>query len=224
VGGGLAGVSLAYLLDGVCDVVLLEAQPRLGGHAHTVEIEHGAKRFCVDLGAQLFSPRLQPRFVELLTTLGIYDPAAPDSGGTITRDMGITLGDYGAPRPRFVSPMFWQRTWPLRAPWNLPASLGFFAFALHARKFERDGDWSVVLDEFLRGVPGLSAEQRERVLLPWLAAMTGCSITDARGPPSRPAILSISSRKMIPLRSTRSMATRVTWSMSTSFCSSSVTR
>ena len=40
-------------------------------------------------------------------------------------------------------------------------------------------------------------------------------------PPSLPAILSTSSRKTMALRSTRSSATRVTMSMSTSFCSSS---
>ncbi len=43
-------------------------------------------------------------------------------------------------------------------------------------------------------------------------------------PPSRPAILSISSRKMMPDFSTRSTATRFTWSMSISRCSSSCTR
>jgi predicted NAD/FAD-binding protein len=109
VGGGLAGVSLAYLLDGACDVRLYEKERRLGGHAHTVTVEHRGQRFQVDLGAQLFSPRLQPVFVALLERLGIYDPRAPDSGGTITREMGITPADNGAARPRFVSPMLCSR-------------------------------------------------------------------------------------------------------------------
>src|SRR5215471_2626537 len=45
--------------------------------------------------------------------------------------------------------------------------------------------------------------------------------TSGPWPPSRPAILSISSRKMMPASSTRSMAMRVTWSMSMRRCSSS---
>ncbi len=36
VGGGIAGVSCAWLLDGVAQAVLFEARPVLGGHAHTI--------------------------------------------------------------------------------------------------------------------------------------------------------------------------------------------
>lgn len=188
VGGGAAGVICAWLLDGACDVVLFEAQDRLGGHAHTVTVEHRGQLQHVDLGAQFYSPSLQPAFVRLMEDLGVYDPKRPDSAGSITREMGISVGDFGAPRPRFVSPMFWQRVWPLVVPWNLPAMRAFFAFARAVKPFDRHGDWDLVLDDWLRSVPGLSAEQREHVILPWLTALTGCSIEAARGLSARAAV------------------------------------
>jgi predicted NAD/FAD-binding protein len=188
IGGGTAGVSLAWLLDGACDVVLLEAQGRLGGHAHTEQVEHRGQPFYADLGAQFVSPQLEPAFMRFLQVLGIYDPKAPDSGATITREMGITVSDYGVARPRFVSPMFWSRTWPLVAPWNLPGSHAFFAYVRAVRRFEQEGDWSITLDEWLRSVPGLAAEPRERVVLPWITAQTGCSIDAARTLSARAAL------------------------------------
>ncbi len=188
VGGGIAGVSLAWLLDGACDVVLFEAQARLGGHAHTVEVEHRGHAVQADLGAQFFSPSLEPTFMHLLELIGVHDPAAHNGGGTVTHDMGITLSEHGVTRPRFVSPMFWQRTWPLFAPWNLSSSLAFFAFARAVRRFERDGDWSLSLDDWLRSVPGLGAEACARVILPWLAALSGCSIDAARTFSARAAV------------------------------------
>jgi hypothetical protein len=54
-----------------------------------------------------------------------------------------------------------------------------------------------------------------------MSRCTPSRLTSGPWPDSRPAILSISSRKMMPLRSTRSKAMRVTCSMSMSFCSSS---
>jgi heterodisulfide reductase subunit A-like polyferredoxin len=36
VGGGLAGVSCAWLLDGVADAVLFERRSSLGGHTETI--------------------------------------------------------------------------------------------------------------------------------------------------------------------------------------------
>ena len=191
VGGGVAGAAAAWLLDGACDVTLLEASARLGGHAQTVSVDFRGSEVPVDLGGQLFGPRSHPRFMRLLEVLGLYDPALPDSGGCITRDMGTTLLDHGGARPRFVSPMFGagnRRLWPLFAPWNAPGQLAFTALALAGRRFELGGDWAITLEDWLQRVPGLAAGPREHLLLPWLSAMTGCSLDEARALSARAAI------------------------------------
>ena len=38
VGAGVAGLTAAYVLQRDCDVTLYEAEPRLGGHAHTHDV------------------------------------------------------------------------------------------------------------------------------------------------------------------------------------------
>jgi phytoene dehydrogenase-like protein len=72
VGGGMAGVSLAWLLDGARDVVLLEARDSVGGNVQTVEIDVDGHRVLVDMGAQYFHPRAYPVYTALLRHLGLH--------------------------------------------------------------------------------------------------------------------------------------------------------
>ena len=50
VGAGMAGLSAAWLLSQKHDVTLFEADPRLGGHAHTGEAPGHAGPVPVDTG------------------------------------------------------------------------------------------------------------------------------------------------------------------------------
>ena len=54
VGGGAAGLTSAWLLGDQHEVTLFEADDRLGGHAHTIEIETDGQRLEVDAGFQFF--------------------------------------------------------------------------------------------------------------------------------------------------------------------------
>jgi protoporphyrinogen oxidase len=77
VGGGLAGVSCAWLLDGVADAVLFESRPTLGGHCHTIEVEVGSETLLVDVGAQFFAPGPHPVYSKLMELLGLTNPSDP---------------------------------------------------------------------------------------------------------------------------------------------------
>ena len=55
VGGGMAGVSLAWLLDGAYDVILLEARDSIGGNVRSVDVELDGHQFVIDMGAQYSS-------------------------------------------------------------------------------------------------------------------------------------------------------------------------
>lgn len=91
VGGGLAGVYAAYLLEqqGILDYVLLEARDALGGRiqslplqkqSHTVSAEV-LDRF--DLGPTWFWPAFQPELDQLVTDLGIERFAQFDAGDMV---------------------------------------------------------------------------------------------------------------------------------------------
>jgi predicted NAD/FAD-binding protein len=177
VGGGLAGVACAWLLDGVADTVLFESGAALGGHAQTIPVVVGNQEIAVDVGAQFFAPGTHPTYEKLLEVLGLLDPAHPDEDATIEANMTIALTETGMQRPRFVSPSS-GREWLLLAPWNRAALWAFLVFALSARKFGQDGDWLVSLGEWLQDLR-VPAEQRERVLLPLVSAMVGCALERA---------------------------------------------
>ena len=72
----MAGVSLAWLLDGAYDVILLEARDSIGGNVRSVEVELDGRRFVIDMGAQYFHPGSYPLYTALLEHLGLHDPVS----------------------------------------------------------------------------------------------------------------------------------------------------
>lgn len=186
VGGGLAGVATAWLLDGVADAVLFERRTTVGGHAQTIPVEIGNRIVLVDVGAQFFAPGPHPTYSKLLELVGLTRPENPAHDQTFEAEMSITVAETGGHEPRFVSPGT-NRWWPILASWNWEALLTFLVFSLAAKRFTENGDWLVALDAWLHALP-VSREQREKLLLPLLSAMVGCSIDEARGLSARNAL------------------------------------
>lgn len=71
VGSGIAGLSAAWALDGAHDVTLYEKEPRAGGHAHTVDIDHGGRAITVDTGFIVYNELNYPNLVRLFAELGV---------------------------------------------------------------------------------------------------------------------------------------------------------
>ncbi|MBT2487197.1 FAD-dependent oxidoreductase [Streptomyces sp. ISL-96] len=72
VGGGVAGLTAAYVLQQSCDVTLYEADTRLGGHAHTHELTTGDGRpLRVDSGFIVHNERTYPLLLRLFDELGV---------------------------------------------------------------------------------------------------------------------------------------------------------
>lgn len=186
VGGGMAGVSLAWLLDGQYDVVLFEAQPAIGGNVQTAQVAVDGQVFAVDLGAQYFHPKLYSFYVRLLAELGLYPPSLQQSHSFTT---SISLFVDSDPFPRFVSPIFWDRIWPIFALWNWEG-LGGFGTGFSAAKAREaaQGDWNVTLGSWLQTL-GLSRHQWEDMLLPWAASLFTSRIDQAREFSARAAMI-----------------------------------
>jgi predicted NAD/FAD-binding protein len=188
VGAGMAGVSLAWLLDGHYDVTLVEAAPQIGGNVRGVDVDLDGHQFVVDVGAQYFHPGPYPVYTALLAALGLYPPeAAP--GGSHAFPASITVATHGVPGPKFVSPVFPGREWPILAPWNNAGTAAFAACFAAARTREQQGaSWALTLGDWLPTL-GLSRDQWEGILLPWAASLFSGSIEQARGLSARAAMI-----------------------------------
>lgn len=75
IGGGISGLVAAYHLQAAHDVTLFEANARVGGHTHTVDVEVGGMSHSVDMGFIVFNEATYPHFTRLLKEWGV--PSQP---------------------------------------------------------------------------------------------------------------------------------------------------
>lgn len=112
VGGGIAGLASAYLLTRRHQVTLFEADARLGGHTHTVDVALDGLRAPVDTGFLVFNDRTYPNLIALLGELGVASHASDMSFGVTLDDgafewAGTSLNTVFAQRGNLLSPRFY---------------------------------------------------------------------------------------------------------------------
>lgn len=71
VGSGVAGLVAAHRLHRRHEITLFEADDRIGGHVHTVQLAVGGAVRSVDTGFIVFNESNYPRFTALLAELGV---------------------------------------------------------------------------------------------------------------------------------------------------------
>ncbi|MFF1383127.1 NAD(P)/FAD-dependent oxidoreductase [Arthrobacter sp. NPDC058288] len=72
IGSGVAGLTAAYVLNQRDNVTLFEADSRLGGHAHTHDVEQdGGPSLRVDTGFIVHNERTYPTLLRLFAELGV---------------------------------------------------------------------------------------------------------------------------------------------------------
>ncbi len=171
VGGGIAGVATAWLLDGMFDVVLFEAEPALGGHAHTIDVDYRGRTVKVDVGAQFFAPGTHPTYSTLLELLGLFAPDDPASSPTLSVPLTLTVSPFGAANPLLLSPYAPDRLWPLGEGWNQAGLLTFATLTDEARRIERDDvDWDVTVEQWVEPM-SISRELKDGLVYPWIASL-----------------------------------------------------
>ena len=196
IGAGMAGVSLAWMLDEHYDVTLIEAAAIVGGNVRGVAVDLDGHQFVVDIGAQFFHPGPYPLYTALLGTLGLFPPQGSPAGSHAFT-ASITLAVEGLAQPRFVSPVTPHRLWPLVAPWNSAGTSAFATcFAAARAREQQQASWALTLGDWLPAL-GLTREQWEGMLLPWAASLFSGSIEQARGMSARAAM--IFAAKALPL-------------------------
>jgi len=111
VGGGISGLSAAWLLSQRHEVVLFEGDSRLGGHANTVQAPDGAGgQTPVDTGFIVYNEENYPNFTALLSHLDVRTLDA-DMALSVSLDDGAfeySSGSLFAQRRNFFSARFWR--------------------------------------------------------------------------------------------------------------------
>jgi len=112
VGSGIAGLASAYLLSQHCEVTLFEADARLGGHAHTVDVQLDGLSAPVDTGFLVFNERTYPNLLGLFAELNVGYVASDMSFGVSVDGgrlewAGSNLNTVFAQRSNLLSWRFW---------------------------------------------------------------------------------------------------------------------
>lgn len=112
IGSGISGLASAWLLAGEHEVTLFEADRRLGGHSHTVDITLDGIDGAVDTGFLVHNDRTYPNLIALFAALGIRTHPSDMSFSVRIEDRGIewcgtTVGSVFAQRSNLARPAFW---------------------------------------------------------------------------------------------------------------------
>jgi predicted NAD/FAD-binding protein len=96
VGAGIAGVSAAYHLRGQADVTIFEGAGRIGGHAHTVEVEDEGRTLGLDTAFIVYNDEHYPRIAKFFDDLGVsaWEHPGKFSFFDLTSDSSYVSDDF----------------------------------------------------------------------------------------------------------------------------------
>ncbi|GAA2612893.1 FAD-dependent oxidoreductase [Actinomadura fulvescens] len=181
VGGGIAGLTTAWLLGDRHECVLLEGRTRIGGNARSYPVRLNDHSVSLELGSQDISAGLFPRHRRLLSLLGYTDEHLRQ----IPASLSVVREADAA--PFLVTPADGQsahpRTTRLGSAWD-----GLNLFLARASEWEeRDVDWCVPLAELVEPLPVPEPIKRD-LLYARPASLFCCSIEMAKQLSARAAI------------------------------------
>ena len=113
IGSGIAGLSAAWLLAKAHRVTLFEAEARLGGHSHTVEVARPGGPVAVDTGFIVYNEAAYPNLTALFAHLDVPTKISQMSfsvsldGGALEY-AGTDLRGLFAQRSNLVNARFWS--------------------------------------------------------------------------------------------------------------------
>lgn len=141
IGAGAAGLTAAWLLNDNHNVTVFEKENRLGGHAHTVEVERDGEVVSVESGFEFFAAGMWPVFSSLLKAL-----SAPIHKYQAT----VTLYTTGNSRV-YTMPMIRNNrlNWSTFKPHNLSTMMRLQRVLRRARPIIETGDKSITLEQFI---------------------------------------------------------------------------
>ncbi|MFN0192160.1 MAG: NAD(P)/FAD-dependent oxidoreductase [Aestuariivirga sp.] len=175
IGSGISGLSAAWLLSQRHEVTLFEAEDRLGGHSHTIDVPSGDGSLAVDTGFMVYNEATYPNLAALFDYLDVETKPTEMSlsiscGGNTYGAAGLSSFFDGG---RLV---FRPRQWRLLAD--------ILRFFRNGGRRANDLPPRLTLGEFLDR-EGYSRDFAERHLLPMAGAIWSSRSSDLRDYPAR---------------------------------------
>lgn len=173
IGSGIAGLTCAWRLAGHHDVTLFEANAVAGGHTATVDVKTEQGEMAIDTGFIVYNDRTYPRFIGLLSELGIQGQKTEMSFSVRNPQTGLeynghTLATLFAQYRNLVNPQFWRL---------LKEIVRFNRCA--KQTLQNDATEGQTLETFL-DQQGFSAFFAQHYILPMGAAIWSSSLKDMR--------------------------------------------
>ncbi|MFC1634536.1 NAD(P)/FAD-dependent oxidoreductase [Planctomycetota bacterium] len=119
IGGGISGITAAWLLSRRHSVTLIEKEPQLGGHTHTHFLDSGPDACTpIDMGFIVLNDRTYPTLLNLFDQWGVRIQNSDMSFGFENKDLGFYYSsDFPrglfARRQNLISPSFWRMIWDI---------------------------------------------------------------------------------------------------------------
>ena len=169
VGSGISGLSVAHGLCKQADVVLFEADSRLGGHANTLEVTLEGITHGVDTGFLVYNDRTYPNLLRLFAELGVETAASDMSFSVQVPDMnlewsGSDLNTVFAQRRNLVRPSFLRM---------LADILRFNRITTDVAQRQAENELDEPIGDFLRR-HRFSTEFRDWYFLPMIGCIWSC--------------------------------------------------
>ncbi len=171
IGSGISGLTCAYYLSRRYRVTVFEANDYIGGHTHTVPVDHAGEQADIDTGFIVFNDRTYPNFIRLLHELEVpYQPT--EMSFSVRNDRigleynGHNLKTLFAQRANLVNPTFWRLLWDIQR------------FNRDVRKAARTGSMATIGDYLEANRFG--ALFAENYLLPMIAAIWSMGLEESR--------------------------------------------
>jgi predicted NAD/FAD-binding protein len=178
IGSGISGLTAAYRLHNDVEVTVFEQNDWIGGHTHTVDVTLDDQTYAVDTGFIVFNEWTYPRFLNLLSELGLSHQDTDMSFSVMSETTGI---EYAGTN---LSTLFAQR--------HRLFSPGYYRFLLDIVKFNKTAiddlahdriDASITLETYLKKL-SLCDLFHSHYLLPMAAAIWSSDLNDVNQMPA----------------------------------------
>lgn len=178
IGSGISGLTAAYRLHNDVEITVFEQNDWIGGHTHTVDVTLDDQTYAVDTGFIVFNEWTYPRFLNLLSELGLSHQDTDMSFSVMSETTGI---EYAGTN---LSTLFAQR--------HRLFSPGYYRFLLDIVKFNKTAiddlahdriDASITLETYLKKL-SLCDLFHSHYLLPMAAAIWSSDLNDVNQMPA----------------------------------------